>query len=206
MDIQMAATGGRAETGDDVHFEALFRSAEHAVRSAYSTESKSIVKVSSFFSDLRGGSVPLGLREPMTPHDVHAQAAMILAMLERHLPVEEMIVVRARYTIPTTRMLELRKRRDQELIFEIITDRSDMPEMPKYYVQDVIRGWTGERRHHDDTWWANNLGRDTRLLRYWCNGRADRNWFGIVALLSDIQTNAINRMTEPMYRSGLTRE
>lgn len=57
----------------------IFGSADHALRWAYETSSRPIVKLSSI-NGMRGSQSSIS---DLTPHDRHAQAALILGMVER---------------------------------------------------------------------------------------------------------------------------
>lgn len=75
-----------------------FSSPEHALKWAYETISRPIVKISSV-NDMReasraGGSSGNG---ELTAHDRHAQAALILALCERVLPTLHMAYVRIQF-------------------------------------------------------------------------------------------------------------
>lgn len=75
-----------------------FSSPEHALKWAYETISRPIVKISSV-NDMReasraGGSNGNG---ELTAHDRHAQAALILALCERVLPTLHMAYVRIQF-------------------------------------------------------------------------------------------------------------
>lgn len=75
-----------------------FTSPQRALRWAYETTSRPIVKISSV-NDMReasraGGAVPNG---ELTPHDRHAQAALILSLCERVLPTLHMAYVRVQF-------------------------------------------------------------------------------------------------------------
>jgi len=72
-----------------------FRSPEHALTWAYETINRPIVKLSSV-NDMREKGKS-GTNDEMTPHDRHAQAAMILAMCERVLPTLHMAYVQVQF-------------------------------------------------------------------------------------------------------------
>lgn len=70
----------------------MFKSPHHALQFAFRTMATPIVKMSSINS-MRGSSG----NGAMTPHDRHAQAAMIMSIVERILDVGEMAAIFARY-------------------------------------------------------------------------------------------------------------
>ncbi len=75
-----------------------FRNVQHALRWAYETSNRPIVKISSV-NAMRG---PNRAGEPgadgeLTVHDLHAQAALIIALCERVLPRLHMAYVRLQF-------------------------------------------------------------------------------------------------------------
>jgi len=75
-----------------------FRNPEHALRWAYETTNRPIVKISSV-NDMREASRAGGAggNGELTAHDRHAQAALILSLCERTLPAPHMAYVRVQY-------------------------------------------------------------------------------------------------------------
>lgn len=70
----------------------MFKSAHHALQFAYRVFNSPIVKTSSF----NAGGVMSGHGE-LTPHDKHAQAAMILSIVERSVDVNGQAYLKAHY-------------------------------------------------------------------------------------------------------------
>jgi hypothetical protein len=75
-----------------------FSSPQHALRWAYETSNRPIVKISSV-NDMREASRTgrAGENGELTAHDRHAQAALILSMCERVLPAIHMAYVRVQF-------------------------------------------------------------------------------------------------------------
>lgn len=75
-----------------------FSSPERALRWAYETTSRPIVKISSV-NDMREGNRAgqVGANGELTAHDRHAQAALILGLCERVLPALHMAYVRIQF-------------------------------------------------------------------------------------------------------------
>lgn len=71
-----------------------FRSPEHTLRWAYETINRPIVKISSI-NEMRGAE--RGSGEEITPHDMHAQAALIIGLCERVLSPLHMAYVRVQF-------------------------------------------------------------------------------------------------------------
>ena len=72
----------------------IFRDAEQALRWAYEISSRPIVRLSSV-NAMRGSDKSSG--GELTPHDQHAQAAMILSLCERVLPDLHMAYIRVQF-------------------------------------------------------------------------------------------------------------
>ena len=70
----------------------MFKSAHHALQFAYRVLNSPIVKTSSF----NAGGVMSGHGE-LTPHDKHAQAAMILSIVERNVDINGQAYLKAHY-------------------------------------------------------------------------------------------------------------
>jgi hypothetical protein len=72
-----------------------FKSAQHALRFAYETVNRPIVKISSI-NAMRGPDSGTG-EDELSPYDLHTQAALILLMCERALPALHMAYVRVQF-------------------------------------------------------------------------------------------------------------
>jgi hypothetical protein len=191
----------------DVNPSAPYRSPEDAIITAFRTEADEIVAVSSFFSDMRGGSVrgvPHESRDS-DPYADHAQAAMLFAFLEQNLTTEEWLVVRARHTIPKRGMLLMRKEADTELVFQHFVARSSQ-RFSLAYAKDCVRRWCGFRCEREDDAWAMELGRSIGTLRTWRNGDRRRGRDGFMRPVEVVYGEAVGKLVEPMFLCGLTRE
>ena len=192
-----------------LNMDAPYRTAEQAIRHAYRIESQEVVKVSSYFSQLLGGTVKLpGEVRSGDPYDDHAQAALMLMLVERTLLKAEALTIRARHAVPKSGMLETRKLCDTMLLFEWFVRKWSGPRVPRRYAEDVLRGWVGYKRHHTEKWWADHLGMDARTLRYWRNGdtRRRRGSDGFMDAIEFTYGSAINKLTSALFEAGFTRE
>jgi hypothetical protein len=191
-----------------VNYDAPYRYAEQAVRHAYRTEAQDIVQVSAFISSMMGSKGemkrPFNPNRPRGPHERHAQAAMILSFVARHLTVEQNLVIRAKLTQPSNPMLERRKSQDMKLVYEhFVRYKWDIPFR---YVEDVLRGWSGYGRHHDEEWWAKHLKKSISTLYYWRRGQSKRGTPGFMTAIEVAYEEGIGRLIDPMFEAGLTSE
>ena len=115
MPTPIAAKTGRERVAPE---PAPFRHVESALRFAYRIEGSAIVKISSLFEQMRGSTVR-GESRSDGPWDDHAEAAMILALVERTLAPAKFVCVRARYTVPNDPSLEQRKQMDYRILAEL---------------------------------------------------------------------------------------
>lgn len=175
-----------------------FDNPEHAIKFSYAMESRDIVRISSYFSSLRGGSVKNSIADD--PWSMHAQAAMILAMIDRIVGGPQAVAVRAHYTIPSTGILEYRKATDCVLLTEHLLG---LRAMPRFFVLDTVRGWVGYRRTQTDIYWARDSKVSERTIREWRGGRVNRGWDGIIQILDSLEAGAISAMHGPMEAAGL---
>jgi hypothetical protein len=182
--------------------EPLFRSVDAALRFAYRVEGSAIVKVSSLFRQMRGSTVR-GRRLTDGPWDDHGQAAMILALTDRILAPQKMVCVRGYYTQPNDQALETRKQTDYRILAEIV--RETVP-APHWYVVDVIREWSGDRRQHADGWWAEQLRIHVKQLSRYRFGRRERDSQGILSVMDKLYLSALSDLYGPMEESGLVGE
>lgn len=192
-----------------VNFEAPYRTAEHSVSAAYALESRAIVEISTYFRDLRGGTVPLPGREPMSAHDRHAQAAMTLSFIAGVLDPVEQLVVRAKHTRPDTPELTRRKENDIVLVHELLVfgwGPRGAPHGFRDYAIDAIRGWARARRVHKELWWADHFEVDVGRLRRWRWGSRRRRARGFLSRIEGTYQDAIGKLADPMYDAGLTQE
>jgi hypothetical protein len=74
-----------------------FDNPQHALRWAYETTSRPIVKISSVHAMRGPGGGETGADGELTAYDRHAQAALILALCERVLPGLHMAYVKVQY-------------------------------------------------------------------------------------------------------------
>ena len=183
----------------DVLEDAPFRSAESALRFSYNTEARDCVKISSYLRDLRGGSVKS--RSSDGPFDIHAQAAMIIALAERSLPDRQLIAIRAYYTMPNQKDLEDRKQNDCMILAELVRDGQSM--IPFWYAVDCIREWSRLRRHHTDTWWSKRLNIHSRQLSRYHLGARNKGFVGVLPFVNELFALAIDKMTSLMQERGL---
>lgn len=177
--------------------DAPYKSPESAIRNAYRIEATDIVKISSYFSRLRGSTVKLSANE-MTVWDKHAQAAYILALLDRHLSEKDVLVLRARYTIASSNYLATRKLMDCRVLVNIIKAQSLSP---FWYVEDVVNQWAGLRRKHTDVWWATHYEKKVREIRAWRVGTVETP--GITRMLNGLLGNAESNAADPMIDAGV---
>jgi hypothetical protein len=185
-----------------------FRSPEHAVRFAFAVEGRPVVDISPFFRDLRGGSVklPEEVTGESSGWDRAAQGAMIVALMLRHLSKDQQAVLVARYTKPISPQMEREKRRLLGHVLNLI--RPQLPRVKLYYLVDVVRGWGGFRREHDDRWWAVHYRVEDRTLRNWSHGRHYRGQHvtGIMDVLESLEQECYQTLLEPMVDAGLVPE
>lgn len=199
-------TSTPAPNGSEIRMQqttepAPFRSVEAALRFAYRMEGQSIVKISSYFKGLRGSTVR-GKRRFDGPWDDHAQAAMILVMVERTLTPPQFICIRCYYTHPSESLLEMRKQTDYRLLGELYRQETKDP-IDQWFVTDVVRGWAGDRRHKDDTQWAAHLKMHPKSIQARVVGRRERNKIGIIPFLNELQSGATNALYTSMVDGGL---
>lgn len=180
-----------------------FSSERTAVRCAFGAEAYQICETSTFFRDLRGGTVPLPDDFPLTPWDRAAQGAMVMSFLLRSLSPFDFAFLSAKYTVPVNQALERRKRIHVAQVFERV--RAEFPKPPFYFAADVMRGWSGMRRHHRSMqWWATHLGVDEQVVKRWLYGRRERNQRGILTLLDTMEQEIYDeRLRQPMLKAKM---
>lgn len=115
----------------------MFKSAHHALQFVFRTLGMPIVKMSSVNS-MRGAS---GSGD-MTPHDRHAQAAMIMAIVERAVDVNGIAYLKAYYG------RELQKGTDERAVADVLV-RVAMSAMPtgmhsRRGVEKLVRIYFGQ--------------------------------------------------------------
>ena len=196
--ILPAQPGAAATRPPVMNDDALFHSPEQAVRFAYRVESMDIVKISTYFQNLRGSTVKL--RRPTGPWETHAQSALILVMLERTLKPSELLAIRAHYTHPTSLNLELRKAKDCWKLMEYL---NELRVMPKAYVLDASRGWAGYRREKTDEEWSRRLSVHINTLYHYRCGIARSQWLGISRTLDNLEIAGMADLHLPMTAAGL---
>jgi len=182
-----------------------FRSPEHAVRFAFAVEGRPVVDISPFFRDLRGGTVKLAeeVTGESTGWDRAAQGAMVIALMMRHLSHEQKAVLISRYAKPITAKAESDKNR--YLVYVLNRVRDELPKRPLHYLIDVVRGWAGYRRHHNEVWWAKHLDVDECTLRRWKHGYRYKGQQhpGIMDVLFRLEQECYQVLQEPMAEAGL---
>lgn len=195
-----------ADRRSDHDGRAPYRSPEHALETAYRLESQSVVKVSSLITSMLGRSIRTSRSAgELTPMDLHAQAAMVLAFVNRLLTPEELVVVRAHYTVPAVEYLEIRKNVDVMLLCQQVFDLKDGPKPDRSYVMDSIRTWCGYRQTLGERDWARRLKVNERTLRWWRHGQRGRQWQGFILPLTVRLAVSTAKLADPMFDAGLTR-
>jgi hypothetical protein len=114
-----------------------FSSPQRALRWAYETTNRPIVKISSV-NDMReasraGGAAGNG---ELTPHDRHAQAALILSLCERALPALHMAYVRVQFG---------REASGFELLSHHLAANFGTGLHGRRSIEQIIRAYCGER-------------------------------------------------------------
>jgi len=192
----------------DVPDKPRFRSPEHAVRYAFAIEGRAIIDISTFFRDLRGGSVklPEEVTGESSGWDRAAQCAMIMALMMRYLTVDEKSVLVARYGKALTYSMERTKLRCFCTVLNLV--RGELPKIKLWYLVDVVKEWAGYGLDHTDVWWAVHYGVDDSTLRRWKYGRHYRGQHiaGIVDVLYRIEQLCYDKLLEPMIDAGLVEE
>ena len=195
-----------ADRRSDHDGRAPYRSPEHALETAYRLESQSVVKVSSLITSMLGRSIRTSRSAgELTPMDLHAQAAMVLAFVNRLLTPEELVVVRAHYTVPAVEYLEIRKNVDVMLLCQQVFDLKDGPKPDRSYIVDSIRTWCGYKPVLSETEWARRLKRGPSTLRWWRNGARGKSWQGFILPLTTQLSDSTARLADHMFNAGLTR-
>ncbi len=182
--------------------EAPFFHVEHALRSAFATEARYVVQVSTFLSQLRGSTVKTE-RERLTVWDRHAQAALILQFVERTLIDSELAAVMALYTIPMDRPLLERKVGACSALAVNLAKKA--PHIPADYLADCVRKWSGLPQQHNEAWWQKRLGVGERTLKHWRYGRRARDAMGAYDWLGDMSARGVHLLSGPMFEAGLTK-
>lgn len=182
-----------------------FRSPESAVRFAFAVEGRAVIDISPFFRDLRGGTVKLEseVTGESSGWDRVAQAAMVIALIQRHLSKDQQAVLIARYSKPATDKMERDKRRYLLRVLQLVRDELSKPKL--YYLADVIRAWAGYRRDHDDEWWAKHYRVAESTLYRWKYGRHYRGEHvtGIMDVLQQLEDSCYQALYQPMLDADL---
>lgn len=199
-----------ASAATGINFDAPYQYPEQAVRDSYRIEAQAIVQVSAFISSMMGSTSPRRFNPnlPRTPHERHAQAAMIHVMIARHLTQEEQLVIRARCTVPEVGMLERRKSADCRLLLNhVVLDATKRERVDRRYADDAVRGWAGYKRQQTEAEWAKRLNVTQSTLYRWRYGNASRRRSnGFITMLHGIEEIAMGKLIEPLFEAGLTEE
>lgn len=141
---------------------------EDVLRFAHRWSCASLIKPPSMQRSSRSSDPQL-----LTKLDNVAQAAMILAFVQRELPEIERDVVTLFFTPPG----EARK----EFLSAYVGHRlHENLNRPKWWIVDVLRQWSGARPQHTVKWWCENLHQSQPTLWRWARGRDDRSVYSAV--------------------------
>lgn len=110
-----------------------FRNPEHALRWAYETISRPIVKISSV-NEMRGPE--RGSGEEVTPHDMHAQAALIIGLCERVLNPLQMAYIQIQFG---------RSRSGFDLLARHLAGNFGTGVHGRRGIEQIIRAYCGEK-------------------------------------------------------------
>lgn len=158
----------------------LFVSVDQALRAAYGCAARVICPTSTIFRDMR--QINNRTSAPMSQWEMLAQGGLILQAVRRGIDIGAKLALDAYYTVPSDR--KQRAYKDYKCRALAIKLSLDGCDVPAHYLYDVVREWAGARRHHDDTWWAQRLGKSPRTLHRWRAGNPDRDQAGVICLLN----------------------
>lgn len=177
---------------------APYHSADQALRSAYRCEARDVCKISTYLADLRGGSI--GARSNLTPWDMLAESAIIIALMRETLPGSLRDIIDLYYTVPNDMVLFNRRERMARIISYKLA--LQMPGLDRWYLCDVVREWSGGTRKYTDLQWAKRLKINPSTLYRWRVGNG-RKHKGVMRELDRLLTQGRGLAETVMIERGL---
>lgn len=176
----------------------MYDSVEQALSRSYAVAGSLIYKGPSFFESMRGSTVR---GETMTPWDRLADACNVIAMCDDVMTVKHQLVVKAHYTSPAP--LSIKQKIQYTSILSAYLYTHQCKQGNRFFIMDVVREWTGLKRHHTDTWWAEHMGCKSNTIHYLKLGRKNRPAKGIVEVLDSWLYVAHRECEIPLINNGL---
>ena len=157
---------------------------EDVLRFAHRWSNRTVIKSPSV-QRVSGDTSPSAL----TQLDNVAQAAMILAFVDRTLLEVERDVVALYFAPPTAGQ--------KEFCATYVGHRlSEQLSRPKWWVVDVLREWSGAGALHNVDWWAQNLQRNRKTLYTWSRSRDPQSVYSVINRELAV---ALGKLSDPMY-------
>lgn len=156
----------------------MYTDVEQAVRTAYNIEGREIYKGPSFFAGLTGSSVKSAGESPW---DRLADAINIIHLCDSAMNMRQTLALRTYHTLPTP--IVIHRKRHLIKVTGLYLWASTGHRGNRHFVTDIVREWSGLKRHHSDTWWADHMGVSPGTINYIKSGRKDRKNMGLVNTL-----------------------
>jgi hypothetical protein len=176
----------------------VYQTAEEAIHKAYAIEGREIYKGPSFFSGLTGSTVQ-GVGE--SPWDRLADAVNIIYLCNSAMNIRQSLALRTYHTLPTPLTMgrkQLLIRTTGLYLWSYQQHRGN-----RHFVTDIVREWSGLKRHHNDLWWADHMGVSPSTINYIKAGRKDRKNNGLIEILDSWLSEAYRTCDIPLSEAGI---
>jgi len=100
----------------------------------------------------------------LTLHERRAEAALVIAKVDRYTHPPQRDLLYAFYTVPVGIALQNRKTRCCTVVADCLN--ADLHK-PRWWLVDAVRTWCHCSPVHTREWWAQHLGLSTRTLQRW---------------------------------------
>lgn len=176
----------------------MYQDVEQAIRTAYAIEGREIYKGPSFFAGLTGSSVRAS---GDSPWDRLADAVHIIHLCNSVMNMRQTLALRTYHTLPTP--IVIHRKQHLVKITGIYLWASTGHRGNRHFVTDIVREWSGLKRHHSDQWWADHMGVSPSTVSYIKSGRKDREGKGLIAILNHWLADAYRACEIPLAEAHI---
>ncbi len=170
-----------------------YRSARHALRSAFAREAQDVIATPAFDRPRLGDP-------DLSPYDRAAQAAVVLRLLHENCRLDAIRAVSALY-MPVDALPRGPLIGKHDAIISLSWHVQSYPHLARYpreYLRDVVCLWADAPPCKNESEWIESLGKSARMLRYVKFGNRGRGTLGVCQILDALADEALAAL-EPVF-------
>ena len=176
----------------------VYQNVEEAIRKSFAIEGREIYKGPSLFKDMTGSTVRAAGESPW---DRLADAMHVIHLCDNVMNMRQSLALRTFHTLPTP--LVIHRKQHLVKVTGLYLWSSQGHRGNRHFVSDIVREWSGLKRHHNDQWWADHMGVSPSTIHYIKTGRKDRKNNGLIDILDNWLSDAYRACEIPLAEAGI---